>query len=189
VPANADGCCSRAWCKLCGVSRRDQSSGRDIDRILHQSGPENIREFGFVLPKIHIIGYYSYTGFSEVGRPYIASSTVMPRKFVMGHSVGEVAAGLIVPLLVLNCRMSLKARSLSFSDILLRGRNRNTSRLNQMPFGSLALNLIELVLRSSGEGPTMASFGGASERASNLVLLVADQPSRNRKYPQKLHLS
>jgi hypothetical protein len=98
----------------------------------------------------------------------------MPRKFVMGHSVGEVAAGLIVPLLVLNCRMSLKARSLSFSDILLRGRNRNTSRLNQMPFGSLALNLIELVLRSSGEGPTMASFGGASERASNLVLLVAD---------------
>jgi hypothetical protein len=61
--------------------------------------------------------------------------------------------------------------------------------LNQMPFGSLALNLIELVLRSSGEGPTMASFGGASERASNLVLLVADQPSRNRKYPQKLHLS
>lgn len=114
----------------------------------------------------------------------------MPRKFVMGHSVGEVAAGLIVPLLVLNCRMSLKARSLSFSDILLRGRNRNTSRLNQMPFGSLALNLIELVLRSSGEGPTMASFGGASEhRTWYCSSLMETSTFTQSQIPQKLHLS
>jgi hypothetical protein len=82
---------------------------------------------------------FLYSGFQR-GRQ-IPTSPAVPRKFVMGHSVGEVAAGLIVPLLVLNCRMSLKARSLSFSDILLRGRNRNTSRLNQMPFWFVGLQL------------------------------------------------